>query len=200
VAVRVLCGELAPEPVPTIVERSGKKVDIEMTDDASLAKRLAEHVLLLVAENRELRNGRGSRKRKGRTPRPLARKGSVESVLIRLRGQLVRRHERGGFSEVPISSSDLLDIHARQGGLCSYTSVPYEVPAEEPGPLSVTVDRLDMARGWTRENVVLCCLFAGVARNGWPLELVVPLWRFLPKAPGMVVHYRPGKEPISVPL
>jgi hypothetical protein len=83
---------------------------------------------------------------------------------------------------VPISSSDLLDIHARQGGLCSYTSVPYEVPAGggDPSPLSVTVDRLDPSRGYTRENVVLCCLFASVARNGWPLELVVPLWRFLP--------------------
>jgi hypothetical protein len=82
---------------------------------------------------------------------------------------------------MPISSSDLLDIHGRQGGLCAYTSVPYEVPAGEPSPLSVAVDRVNQARGWTRDNVVLCCLFASMARNGWPLELVVPLWRFLQK-------------------
>lgn len=154
-----------------------------MTGDAILSKMLARQVVLLAGEMRELRSKRGSRKRRGRTPRPLARKGSIEAAIIRLRTQLARRHERGGFEGVPISTSDLLNIHDRQGGLCAYTIVPYEVPAKgcEPGPLSVSVDRLDPGKGWTRENVVLCALFASVARNGWPLEMVVPLWRFLPR-------------------
>jgi hypothetical protein len=84
---------------------------------------------------------------------------------------------------VPISTADLMDIHVRQGGLCAYSCLPYKAPAsgEDGSPLSVSVDRFDHSTGWTRENVVLCCLFASVARNGWPLEMVVPLWRFLPK-------------------
>lgn len=170
-----------------------------MTDDVSVTQMLTEHIASLVSEAVELHRKKGWMKRRGRKTRPLARRGSIEAALIRFRGQLVRRHARGGFDGVPISTADLMEMHARQGGLCAYSHLPYKA-GEIGNPLSVSVDRLNPSLGWTRDNVVLCCLFSSVARNGWPLELVVPLWRFLPRRPGTAIHYRPGKEPETFPL
>jgi hypothetical protein len=145
-----------------------------------LAEHMVERVKQLEAELRtanEVRRGRrkGQPKRKTRT---LARSGEAQAVFVSVRGRLARAHKRGVFDGVPVTARDLAAIHQGQNGLCRYTGLPYEFGGE--GPLSVSVDRLNQARGWTRDNVVLCCLFASVARNGWPLELVVPLWRFLP--------------------
>jgi hypothetical protein len=141
---------------------------------------MVERVKLLEEKLRaanEVRKGRRRGKQKRET-RALARDGEEKVIFIGIRGRLTRAHARGGFEGACLTTNDLLEIHRVQGGLCRYTGLPYEFDRE--APLSVTVDRLNPSRGWTRENVVLCCLFASVARNGWPLELVVPLWRFLP--------------------
>lgn len=134
---------------------------------------------MLRATQEELEATRKGKRRKTNKPRSLSRNGEEAAFFIDRRDPLVRAHKRGGFDGVPITSRDLLDLHREQGGLCRYTGMPYEFSRGEP--LSVSVDRLDHSQGWTRGNVVLCCLFASVARNGWPLELVVPLWRFLPR-------------------
>lgn len=165
---------------------NARKGLFEMTDEHKvkgeswLAEHMVERVKLLEEKLRaanEVRKGR-RRGKQEREPRALARKGREWSVLIAIRSRLVRVHARGGFEGTCLTTNDLLDLHREQGGLCRYTGLPYEFDRE--APLSVTVDRLDHLHGWTRENVVLCCLFSSVARNGWPLELVVPLWRFLP--------------------
>lgn len=133
----------------------------------------------LMATQEELEATRKGKRRKANKPRSLSRNGEEAAFFINMRDPIVRAHKRGGFEGVPITSRDLLEIHQEQGGLCRYTGLPYEFSRGEP--LSVSVDRLDHSLGWTRDNVVLCCLFSSVARNGWPLELVVPLWRFLPR-------------------
>jgi hypothetical protein len=141
-----------------------------------LEDHMVERVKALEAELRTAKDRKG--RRSERTVRTLARKGPEKAAFISVRSRLVVKHGRGGFSEKPVTTSELLEMHRAQAGLCRYTKLPYEFGSS--GPLDVVVDRLDPARGWTRENVVLCALFAAVARNGWPLSLVVPLWRFLP--------------------
>jgi len=132
----------------------------------------------LRATQEELEATRKGKRRKANKARSLSRTGEEATVFIDARDHLVRAHKRSGFEGTPITTADLLDLHRKQGGLCRYTGLPYEF--DRGNPLSVVVDRLDPVQGWTRENVVLCALFAAVARNGWPLSLVVPLWRFLP--------------------
>jgi hypothetical protein len=140
---------------------------------------LVERVKQLTGELMTLQEKAiGKGKRSKSKARALARKGEEWAVLIAIRSRLVRVHERGGFEGSCLTTNDLLEIHREQGGLCRYTNLPYDFGSG--GPLNVCVDRLDPGQGWTRENVVLCALFAAVARNGWPMFLVVPLWRFLP--------------------
>jgi len=152
-------------------------------DDAGwLAEHMVERVKQLEAELRTAKeNGRGRRGKSKRKVRTLARNGPEWSVLIDIRAQLIRRHARGEFGPwgKPVTTDELLEIHRTQGGLCHYTGLPYEFGAGS-GPLDVCADRLDPEKGWGSGNVVLCARFAAVARNGWPLSLVVPLWRFLP--------------------
>jgi len=170
----------------TIRTANARKGLFEMTDgqksegEAALLNHFVERVKLLEAELRtagEVRKGRSRGKRK-RTLRTLARHGTAEAVLIGIRNRLRRCHVRGGLDGIPVTARDLLEVHQEQSGLCRYTGLPYEFGSS--GPLDVVVDRLDPGRGWDRENVVLCARFAAVARNGWPMSLVVPLWRFLP--------------------
>jgi len=152
----------------------------KLEGEAALLDHFVERIKVLEAELRtagEVRKGRRRGKPK-RNPRTLARHGTVEAVLIGIRNRLRRCHVRGGLDGVPVTARDLLEVHQEQAGLCRYTKLPYEFGSS--GPLDVVVDRLDPAQGWTRENVVLCALYAAVARNAWPMSLVVPLWRFLP--------------------
>jgi hypothetical protein len=180
---------------------------VRMTDvvDAGVfVDYMVERVKRLEGELREAREALGDegvgfeegrrrmrrrKHRKGARPRVLARGGPEEGRFIRMRATLVRKHARRGFAGEPITTAELIEKHREQGGRCYYTGLPYECYEGSVGvlpPLSLSVDRIDPGAGYTRENVVLCAWFMNCAKNAWPLALIQPLWRYLPKgvAPG----------------
>lgn len=80
--------------------------------------------------------------------------------------------ERG--YEWSVSYQDLEVLYAKQCGLCYYTGVPLftEKRANKIAhlPESISLDRLDSAKGYTVENSVLCCRAINLAKNQWSTD------------------------------
>lgn len=72
-----------------------------------------------------------------------------------------------------ISQKDVNALFESQHGLCAYTGLPmffsgdpyeYSVMAKE-NPYAISIDRKDSLKGYTLDNVVLCCRFVNYAKN-----------------------------------
>lgn len=75
--------------------------------------------------------------------------------------------------EFTISTEDLLDLREKQGGKCYYTwynmeywCIHYKEGKEsDKTKWQLSCDRLDNNRGYTKENIVLCCTIANKMKN-----------------------------------
>lgn len=56
-------------------------------------------------------------------------------------------------------------LYARQGGLCHWFGIPMLITGQDRHPQKPSVDRLDNARGYTKDNVVLACHAANMGRS-----------------------------------
>lgn len=75
-----------------------------------------------------------------------------------------RRKKVLSWEPYDIDRAFLFELLARQQGRCFWTGVEFSL--EEMGkPWSVSLDRLDCDRGYTKDNVVLVCMSANLARN-----------------------------------
>jgi hypothetical protein len=75
-----------------------------------------------------------------------------------------RRKKVSLWEPYDIDRAFLFELLARQQGRCFWTNV--EMSLEEMGkPWSISLDRVDCDRGYTRDNVVLVCMSANLARN-----------------------------------
>lgn len=79
-------------------------------------------------------------------------------------GSLVRRKRTANWAPSEVDEELLWELLAKQQGLCHWTNLPLLL--EEPRkPRSVSVDRIDCARGYTKDNVVLACRAANLGRS-----------------------------------
>lgn len=72
--------------------------------------------------------------------------------------------KRKGY-EFTLTEQDILDLFAQQNGRCYWFNVPLLPTHAHKHPQKPSVDRLDAARGYTRDNVVLACYSANIGRN-----------------------------------
>lgn len=64
----------------------------------------------------------------------------------------------------------LLELFDKQKGLCAYFNVPLKIVNTKKHPLKPSLDRIDNSKGYTKDNIVLCCLMANMGRNSCSYE------------------------------
>lgn len=61
-------------------------------------------------------------------------------------------------------------LYEKQNGRCYWLNVPVLPSVETRGPQRPSLDRLDCAKGYTKDNVVLTCAFANIGRRDYGAE------------------------------
>jgi hypothetical protein len=61
----------------------------------------------------------------------------------------------------------------KQNGLCHWFKIPLIPSHQKKHPQQPSLDRLDNNKGYTKDNVVLCCYSANIGRN----EIDLGTWR-----------------------
>lgn len=64
----------------------------------------------------------------------------------------------------------LLELFNKQNRLCAYFNVPLKIVNTKKHPLKPSLDRIDNSKGYTKDNIVLCCLMANMGRNSCSYE------------------------------
>jgi hypothetical protein len=64
-----------------------------------------------------------------------------------------------------LTETDIRELFERQKGHCFWLGIELKPSLEPHDPQRPSVDRLDITRGYTRDNVVLACQFANMGRN-----------------------------------
>lgn len=80
--------------------------------------------------------------------------GCLRERIVRSRGRAKHSKKQYPFD---LTYEDLLEQYNRQKGLCYYTDKPMTLIPNHPDVISV--DRVDSSKGYTKDNVVLCCWF-----------------------------------------
>ena len=70
-----------------------------------------------------------------------------------------------------LTVEDINEIYENQNGLCYWFKIPLIPSDKKKHPQQPSLDRLDRNKGYTRENVVLCCYSANIGRNENDLEI-----------------------------
>lgn len=66
-----------------------------------------------------------------------------------------REAKNRAYKSVLITRADILDIYEKQAGTCYYSKLPMLIILNHPESLSI--DRIDSSKPYTKDNVVLCC-------------------------------------------
>lgn len=72
--------------------------------------------------------------------------------------------------EHSITVEEVQEIFEKQGGLCYWFGVPLIPSSKHKYPQQPSLDRLDRNKGYTKDNVVICCYTANIGRNENDLE------------------------------
>jgi hypothetical protein len=67
--------------------------------------------------------------------------------------------------EHTISVKDIDELYKKQNGLCFWFKVPLIPSKNKKHPQQPSIDRLDRYKGYTKDNIVLCCYSANIGRN-----------------------------------
>lgn len=94
-------------------------------------------------------------------------KGNLKLYLSKKASEAKRRAKKYKWN-FDIDSEFLLQVFSNQNGLCFYTKEEMkEVPGYEN---SVSLDRIDSKKGYTKDNVVLCSYKVNLLKNDLPLD------------------------------
>lgn len=72
--------------------------------------------------------------------------------------------------ENTLTVNDINEMMENQNGLCYWFKVPLIPSNQKKHPQQPSLDRLDSNKGYTKDNVVLCCYSANIGRNENDLE------------------------------
>lgn len=124
-------------------------------------------------EDPEYRATLNAKRRARRAKNPAKARAETKESFARLAAKLpwtywllhnAKGTSKGRFPEPEHTHESLQTLWEEQGGLCYWTRLPM-IPARKAGHMKVSMDRLDNARGYTRDNVVLTTWFANRARG-----------------------------------
>jgi hypothetical protein len=90
---------------------------------------------------------------------------------IRLWANFLIHHSKNRSCENTLTSDDILEIFEKQNGLCHWFKIPMQPSLINKHPQQPSIDRLDRTKGYTKDNVVLCCYAANIGRNETDLEV-----------------------------
>jgi hypothetical protein len=69
-----------------------------------------------------------------------------------------------------LTVQDINEMFDKQDGLCYWFKIPLIPSNRKKHPQQPSLDRLDPNKGYTKDNVVLCCYSANIGRNENDLE------------------------------
>jgi len=72
--------------------------------------------------------------------------------------------------EHTLTINDINEMLKEQNGLCYWFKIPLIPSNKHKHPQQPSLDRLDRHKGYTKDNVVLCCYSANIGRNENDLE------------------------------
>jgi hypothetical protein len=64
-----------------------------------------------------------------------------------------------------LTVDDINEMYTNQDGLCYWFKIPLIPSDYKKHPQQPSLDRLDRNKGYTKDNVVLCCYSANIGRN-----------------------------------
>ena len=82
---------------------------------------------------------------------------------------LVHDSKRKGLKH-NITVKDIEEIYKKQNGLCYWFKIPLIPSDKNKHPQQPSLDRLDVNKGYTKDNIVLSCYSANIGRNENDLE------------------------------
>lgn len=82
---------------------------------------------------------------------------------------LIHDSKRRGV-ENTLTVDDVNKIYETQNGLCYWFNIPLIPSNCSKHPQQPSLDRLDRTKGYTKDNVVLCCYSANIGRNDNDVE------------------------------
>ncbi len=77
---------------------------------------------------------------------------------------LIHDSRRRGV-ENSLTIEDVNTMYEQQEGLCYWFKIPLRPSEMTKHPQQPSLDRLDRNKGYTKDNVVLCCYSANIGRN-----------------------------------
>jgi Zn finger protein HypA/HybF involved in hydrogenase expression len=90
----------------------------------------------------------------------------------------MRRRVRDKGCLIDIDQNDLVDLYYAQKGLCFYSGEEMSLGEHKATKnlysinfFNISVDRIDSKKGYTKDNVVLCCYAANIGRNETNIEV-----------------------------
>jgi hypothetical protein len=69
-----------------------------------------------------------------------------------------------------LTINDINEMYEEQKGLCFWFKIPLVPSNSKKHPQQPSLDRIDRNKGYTRDNVVLCCYSANIGRNENDIE------------------------------
>ena len=78
-----------------------------------------------------------------------------------------------------LTVDEVNELFENQKGLCYWFKIPLMPSNKTKHPQQPSLDRLDRNKGYTKDNVVLCCYSANIGRNENDLETWVEFLKLL---------------------
>lgn len=88
------------------------------------------------------------------------------------RAKVYTKKRKGIEIEFDISIIDLKEIYEKQNKKCYWFNVYLDpnLIFEIGNPLSISADRIDNDKGYTKDNIVICCRLANLGRQNYDFE------------------------------